>query len=186
MVSRLCSILAVNGARRALAISCATALVVAAAGCGTSKKNSRVAVPGAAVATSAGTPNAHDLFVRYAACLRAHGIPDAKALPGPASGVGWVNGTRAVVSAADRACRDILKPQEQPRTAASDARFRDGMFAFARCLRKQGIDVGDPILKRVAGGFDVSFPDPQPQESPRWNAAAAVCNRLNPLLKPPE
>jgi hypothetical protein len=169
------------------------ALVAAfAAGCGSSHSSS---TPGGAISTSQDRTTAQDRFTAYAACLRTHGIPNVQVLPGPQSGIritapqGETPPSRSLIDAADRACHKILKPQEHETDAAEEARFRDGMLAFARCLRRHGIDVADPTIRRVAGGFDVSFPPlpggQQLQSSPRWAAASAACNHLNPLLQSP-
>jgi hypothetical protein len=141
-----------------------------------------------------------DQWAKYVACMKDHGVENIAAMPGPKGGVRVgmsPNASRAeqaafqaLMSRGDRACRHLLHAQEHQVNAAEEARFRDGMFAFAKCVRSHGVDLPDPKIVRVAGGFDVTFP-PKPgatpaQMSPNWQSAQAACQRLNPLLRSPK
>jgi hypothetical protein len=143
--------------------------------------------------------NAQDRWVQYAACLRDHGVDGVEAVAGAQGGVriGSPNSTaaeRAAIEAkvkiADRSCGRILHPQQSTVSAAEEARFRDGMAAFARCMRDHGVEMPDPKIVRVSGGFDVSFPAAAggvpPELTKAWRAAQPACQRLNPLLAPPK
>jgi hypothetical protein len=89
------------------------------------------------------------------------------------------------VHAANASCHHFLAAiQKSSSSAQTEAQFRDRALAFARCLRSHGVDVGDPVVTKVVGGFDVSWP-PSPGVGvggPRWQRAASACRSLNPIM----
>ena len=90
----------------------------------------------------------------------------------------------AKIRATNATCHRYLAPIQKSSTSPQDeARFRDQALAFARCMRRHGVNVGDPIVHKVAGGFDLSFP-PTPGVTVggrRWQAASTACRAFNPI-----
>jgi hypothetical protein len=116
------------------ALLAVAALAVAAVltGCGGSG-GQHTAVP---TSTSAG-----DQVIRFAQCMRQHGInvPD----PAPGSGRITINpqgSTDAQIQAAQEACRKYRPETSNPRDGADS----DRMVRLARCLRRHGVNVADP------------------------------------------
>jgi hypothetical protein len=133
--------------------------------------------------------------------MEQHGAGKVTVLPSPRFGVRIQfnlprNPTRAQqaaaearIHAANAACRRFLRPVQKDTTSSQDeAKFRDGMLAFARCMRRHGVNVPDPIIKRIAGGFDVSWGRTPGviQGGARWRQAQRACRSLNPLEQPPK
>ncbi len=153
--------------------------------------------PPGQIVTKPTSANAHDAWVKFAACMsRGVGIkvevmppprygirifvPALPQQPTPAEAAAFRTKTRV----ANAACHHFLQPVQQSSTSSRDeAKFRDAMLKFAVCVRQHGIKVGDPIITKVAGGFDASWPDtPGVRISgPRWQAAQKACRSLNPL-----
>lgn len=190
--------------RRAILLVVLGLLAAAAAGCGHGSSHSADA-SGVAKDTPVGArpsgSDVQDQWVKYVACMKSHGVATIEAVPGAKGGVrigGPPAGSskaeqeafQARINLADRACKHLLHAQQSNVSAAEEARFRDGMYAFAKCVRRHGIDLPDPKIVRVAGGFDVSFPTKAgavpAQLSPGWRTAEAACQSLNPLLQPPK
>lgn len=137
---------------------------------------------------------ARDGALKFAQCMREHGVdmPDPKVdadgrvavtlKGGPRSG-----GAEADLDAAQKACGKHMEDVAgDPPDAATQAKQQDAMLAFARCMRKHGVDMPDPefsssggrmtskIRRRegAAAGSDAS-PD-----SPRFKAAEEACRPL--------
>jgi hypothetical protein len=91
----------------------------------------------------------------------------------------------ANVRAANARCHRYLTPiQKSSNSSQDEARFRDQALALARCLRRHGVDVGDPIIRKVAGGFDLSWPPTSGVAvgGRRWHAALDACRAVNPIV----
>jgi hypothetical protein len=119
---------------KTLTLLAVAALAVAAvlAGCGGSV-GQHTAVP---TSTSAG-----DQVVKFAQCMRQHGInvPD----PAPGSDRITINpqgSTDAQIQAAQEACRKFRPEASNPQ----DPGETDRMVRLARCLRRHGVNVADP------------------------------------------
>jgi hypothetical protein len=137
---------------------------------------------------------------RFAACMSTHTGVHVVVMPPPHYGVriflpARANRTPATPAeqaafetrtrAANATCHHFLQAIQKTSTSSQDeAKFRDQALAFARCMRRHGVNVGDPIIKKVVGGFDLSWP-PAPGVSlggPRWETAAKACRSLNPIM----
>jgi hypothetical protein len=117
---------------RTLSLIAATSLTAAAlalAGCGSGSK-------------PAATQNPNDQMVKFAQCMRQHGInvPDPKNGHLEVSGSGGA-GTKAKVDAAIQACQKYA-PKEMSGPASS--KDRDHALKMAECLRKHGVNAADP------------------------------------------
>lgn len=136
---------------------------------------------------------AFDGAVKFARCMRDNGVdmPDPQRASGSSSsgavrigGPGFRPGDPKTRKA-EEACRehlrfggarDELSPEDQ-------AKARDAFLAYARCMRKEGIDLPDPkpgqpgLMLRAGGPID--------PESPRFRAADEVCRPALAQLRPP-
>ena len=98
------------------------------------------------VASSAGSKKltARDKAVKFAECIRAHGVSD---FPDPDASNGFEYGvsvTPAVWSTAVDACKDLQPPGSL--SAERDPEQEKEALAFARCVREHGVrDFPDPI-----------------------------------------
>lgn len=88
---------------------------------------------------------------------------------------------RAQSIAAMRKCGHYLASlQAHLFTPEAQARFEDLMLEAARCMRRHGISVGDPIIGRSAtGGYSIRWPHSPgvATSGPRWNRAWSACGR---------
>jgi hypothetical protein len=106
----------------------------------------------------------------YARCMRSHGVsgfPDPKIVTRPGSQAVTFRVNHAEVAApafktASKACQSILPAPSNPSPAQQQAR-KNGLLAFARCMREKGIAgfpdpsvQGDLGLQRIAAaGIDI-------------------------------
>ncbi len=184
------------------AATLAAGLLVAALAAGCGGKSAPPSSPTAAVIATSASEDASTAWIKFAACMTAQGAGKVTALPGAKGGVSIDPGlprnpTRAQqqaanarVHSADLACHHLIRPFTQSSSGNSgrdEAKFRDGMLAYTRCLRRRGVVIGDPVIKRISGGFDVAFAPiagQTPASSKTWQDAHAACLKLNPLSKP--
>ncbi len=139
-----------RGRRAAVAGFLSVALAVLAVGCGSS---------GPTTTSSAATQNATDPGVTaafaYARCMRSHGVsdfPDPKVISGPSSrGIVFhlkqSDAASPSLKGASQACQSILPAPTNASPAEQRAR-KNGLLAFARCMRAKGIaGFPDPDLQ---------------------------------------
>jgi hypothetical protein len=112
-----------------IAAASLSAAALALAGCG-------------AGSTPAATQNSDDQMVKYAQCMRQHGIdvPDPKNGHLEVRGSGGP-GTEAKLDAATQACEKYA-PSDM--SGGASAKDRDHALKMAECLRKHGVNAADP------------------------------------------
>jgi hypothetical protein len=106
---------------------------------------------------AASSLNPHDQEVKFAQCMRQHGVnmPDPK--PGGGLTISARQGEKTKVDAAMKACQ---KYSPKGNLNPNDPRVRDHMLKVAQCLRQHGVNVPDPqpgeggIKVRAEGGND--------------------------------
>jgi hypothetical protein len=132
------------------------------------------------------TPRAatvHDARRAFVTCVKRHGVRRARFRRGRVE----IAGTERRVRSATRVCAFLLPPADSNITPAEAARFRRRMLAFTRCMRAHGVDLPNPTLRRLPGGFEVSYQkrrgEAKPEHDPMWNTGLAACRDLNPLLR---
>jgi hypothetical protein len=128
--------------------------------------------------------------LKYAKCMREHGIdmPDPQRV-----GSGGIKqtmkgkpGSRAKMDAANKDCQKYMQiGGGRAPSAAEQAKAKDAMLAYAKCMRGQGVDMPDPKFSSSGGGvtFQMGGPGnkggstggPNP-ESPTFKAADKVCH----------
>jgi hypothetical protein len=141
-----------------------------------------------------GTSNddkAFDGAVRYARCMRQHGVqmsdPERggnggillkSGGPGRGPGKGAEDPDSPVFRSADRACGKFrVEPDggHQP-SPQEQAERNDALIGYARCMRGKGINFPDPVIR----GNSVSQklgPDANPN-SPKFKAADRACHSI--------
>jgi hypothetical protein len=173
-----------RGLKRYRAIGLAAGVAapaLASSGCAGSFSTSGVAYVGTATPTApAGTAagsgqgaGASERLLRYAQCIRAHGVSN---LPDPSSG-GTLAISKSIVTSpkyasASQACKS-LAPAGTAR--AADSELQKQLLAFARCMREHGVaNFADP---NGSGAF--ALPS-SVKNSPRYDAAQRACRSLEP------
>jgi hypothetical protein len=174
------------------------ALATVAAACGAAAVAAGSATANPPIVTAPTGADVHRAWQGYVACMNDQPGLRVTLMPPPRYGVmiAPTGGAASLRTAAARAafearahaanavCRRFLAPiQKGSRSAQTEAAFRDRALAFARCMRRHGVSIGDPMIKKVVGGFDVSWP-PSPGVAVggrRWQRAATACRSLNPI-----
>ena len=109
-------------------------VVLVAAGCGSQ----------APAATSTTTATAQDKAVKFAECIRAHGVRD---FPDPDAKNDFQDGvsvTPAVWKRATTACKDLQPPGTL--SSKRTAKEQSSAIRFAQCVRQNGVrDFPDPV-----------------------------------------
>jgi hypothetical protein len=161
------------------------ALALAVGACGGGDKDDGVAsLGGSDKATSTTSPgnSGKDLkqqMLAYARCLRQHGVdmPDPKvdanghmAMQLPA-GVGPDD---PKFTAAEQACKQYA-PSGEPEQV--DPQAQQQMLAYARCMRRHGINIADP---KPGEGISVDGSKGVNPEDPRFKAADQACQQYAP------
>jgi hypothetical protein len=144
---------------RLIAAALPLAFALTLTGCGSSSSPS-----------SKATVNAQDQMLKFAQCLRQHGInvpdpkPGAVGLQVGANGQGFGSDK---LGAAVAACKQYDPAQD---TNPNDPKQRDYLLKTAQCLRKHGIHVADP---QPGHGLDIqdSF------DADRLKAANEACRK---------
>ncbi len=110
----------------------AAVLISGLAGCG----------GGSSKAASSSSPNANDKAVKFAQCMRQHGVPMADPTDGQIR-VQFTGGPdgQAKADAAQQACKQYAPQQNLGNQSAAD---RDKQLKLAQCLRQKGFNVPDP------------------------------------------
>jgi hypothetical protein len=140
---------------------------------------------GASSPAAAATPDA----MKYAQCMRAHGVPD---FPDPVNGGFQINNTTPgsdldpsspKFTAADTACK-AFSPEHRAASGTVDPQLQAEALKYAACMRSHGapsypdpVFVGGSIRETVRAGSGL---DPA---SPQFIAAQTACQSLQPFAR---
>jgi hypothetical protein len=118
---------------------------------------------------SGGGASQEEAGLEFAECVRAHGVSIED--PKPGQSITLPNNDPKTKKAA-AACNGKLGGGQEL-SASEDEALKEGALAFARCMRSEGIDMGDPTFPGP-GKFllDVKGLD---TESPAFEAAQEAC-----------
>jgi hypothetical protein len=124
--------------------------------------------------SSAGTGSGNALALKFADCMRSHGVPN---FPDPGSPVGGqgsgINTQAPAFLSAGRNC-DKLTNNPQPKGSPASESQRRAALANAECIRKHGVpNFPDPTFLS-SGGTSVDLTGLNPQ-SPAFRHAQAAC-----------
>jgi predicted small secreted protein len=135
----------------------------------------------AGAGTGGGQAASEDASLEFAECLRAHGVEVEDPKPGKSVDVGDQNDPKTRKALA--ACNGKLGDSGQEVSAEGDEEINEGALAFARCMRGEGIDMGDPeILGPGKFHLDIAGLD---TNSPAFVAAAEACQERLPEINVP-
>lgn len=162
--------------RNACVVLAGAAVVLAIGACGSSAKSQP---PAHSAGVAAG--------IRYAACIRANGVPN---FPDPSGGgvqiPNDVNPSSPAFQTAQRACKSLMPGGSGPPPATGEQ--KEAMFNLARCMRAHGVSgFPDPVSSPPANpaGMAVAFgrpgaflviPDTLKPDSPTFQQAAKTCH----------
>jgi hypothetical protein len=159
-----------TGPARLFLVVCALALVLVAAGCGSSSNEGVATLDEAAspTTTSPDTSTTADssadpqqAALDWAACMRKNGVDvadpqvgsDGRVQIGPGAGGQARNLDSEASQAARRKCGSPIGNGGGPQLSAADREeLQASMLEFAACMRKNGVDMPDPQLGSGGGG----------------------------------
>jgi hypothetical protein len=123
--------------------------------------------------------------LKFAKCMRDHGVdvPDPKKDGnGPIkimakAGAKSAGKDNAKMQAAQKACQKYLKAGGgRAPSAAEQARVKDAMLAYTRCMRSRGVKIADPQFTSDGGILNkAGGPGQTNPRSPTFRAADKVC-----------
>jgi hypothetical protein len=133
--------------------------------------------------------------LKFARCMRSHGVnvPDPKPGAGDGPGLVRIGGpgkdgiSPQVFRRADAACRKYLQAAAPKLSPAQQAELRDQALKFARCMRQHGVDIPDPetsgggfrITQRSSAGAGARTKSFTP-DSPAFKDAQEACKAFEP------
>jgi hypothetical protein len=153
--------------------SAALALVILASGCGGS---GNAATGGGSGNSSAA--NRDDAQLKFARCLREHGVDVEEPKPGRTGAIGIRGkpGDEKKLDKAQKACQKLVPGGFKEPSQEEQEKMRDQALKFARCMRAHGIDVPDPSTS----GRGVIMKVPRQSDKRKVEAAQKACEKLLP------
>ena len=170
--------------RSPLLLLAAVGAALALGACGSSDDN------GGASGGKSRSEKAFEGALKYAKCMRDHGIdaPDPQRVGSGGIKMSMKGGptNKAKMDAANEDCQKYMQiGGGRAPSAAEQAKAKDAMLAYAKCMRDNGVDMPDPKFSNSGGGatFQLGGPDskggstggPNP-DSPTFKAADKVCH----------
>jgi hypothetical protein len=170
--------------RSPLLLIAAVGAALALGACGSSDDN------GGASSGKSGSDKAFEGALKFAKCMREHGIdmPDPQRVGsgGIKQTMSGKPGSKAKMDAAQKDCQKYMQiGGGRAPSAAEQAKAKDAMLAYAKCMRDNGVNMPDPKFSNSGGGvtFQLGGPDskggstggPNP-DSPTFKAADKVCH----------
>jgi hypothetical protein len=133
--------------------------------------------------------------LKFAKCMREHGVdvPDPKKGANGGIKITADAGTKsagadnAKMQAAQKACQKYLKAGGGRRpSAAEQAKAKDAMLAYTRCMRSRGVKIADPKFTSDGGILNkVGGPGQTNPRSPTFKAADEACHKYLGELEGP-
>jgi len=126
------------------------------------------------------TPDPQKAMLAFTQCMRDHGVdlPD----PGTQSGPVKITVDPATMDAAENACKSLRKGADlKGPSAAEQAKMRDQLVKFSRCMRAHGVNLPDPTFNgngamvRMSPGDTTLDPN-----SAEFQAAQKACEKNLP------
>jgi hypothetical protein len=136
-----------------------------------------------------------DGALKYAKCMREHGVDMPDPVRDANGGIRITARSRAGATAAGKEDPKMKAAQDAcgkfmeagggaPRDPAAEARMQDALFAYAKCMRGKGIDMPDPqvsggkVLMKVGGPGEKGTAGAGPEDSPKFKPADKACHPL--------
>jgi hypothetical protein len=128
--------------------------------------------------------------LKYSKCLRDHGIdaPDPQRVGSGGIKMSMKGGpvNKAKMDAANKDCQKYMKVGGGTApSAAEQAKAKDAMLAYAKCMRAQGVNMPDPKFSSDGGGTTFQFGGPGAKggstsgpnpDAPAFKAADKTCH----------
>jgi hypothetical protein len=171
--------------RSPLLLIAAVGAALALGACGSSDDNG-----GSGASAKSQQDKAFDGALKFAKCMRDHGIdvpdPQRTGTGGIKQTINGRPGSKAKMDAAQKDCQKYMQiGGGRAPSAAEQAKAKDAMLAYAKCMRDNGVNMPDPKFSNSGGGmtFQLGGPDskggstggPNP-DSPTFKAADKVCH----------
>jgi hypothetical protein len=169
--------------RSPLLLLAAVGAALALGACGSSDDNG-----GSGSSAKSQGDKAFEGALKYAKCMREHGIdmPDPQRVGsgGIKQTMNGKPGSRAKMDAANKDCQKYMQiGGGRAPSAAEQAKAKDAMLAYAKCMRDQGVNMPDPKFSSSGGGTTFQFGGPGKggnagpnPDSPTFKAADKVCH----------
>jgi hypothetical protein len=129
------------------------------------------------------TSSAYAKALKYAQCIRAHGIPN---FPDPNSKGQFIvqngssnptsNVSKAVANAALKACKSLAPPSIAQGPSGSQGHVTSNQLKFTQCMRRHG----EPDFPDPAANGSLTLPKGMNAESPQFQKAEKACQSLMP------
>ena len=117
-----------------------------------------------------------DRQVKFNTCLREHGLNITESKPGEQKSMTLDGGDGEKLKAAMDACRSLAPNGGKP--AELSQADKDAALGFARCMRKNGVEMPDPVFD---GNFAQAMPAAKPgPEADRFAKANTICSKEFP------
>jgi len=135
--------------------------------------------------SATGQSTAYQKALKYAQCIRAHGIPN---FPDPNSKGQFIvqngssnptsNVSKAVAGTALKACRSLAPPSiaQGPSGPRGGGSVTPNQLKFAQCMRSHG----EPKFPDPASNGSITLPKGMNPESPQFQTAEKACQSLMP------
>jgi hypothetical protein len=135
---------------------------------------------GGSTGTSSQQDKAFEGALKFAKCMRDHGIdvpdPQRTAGGGIKQTINGKPGSRAAMQAAQKDCQKYMKAGGgKAPSAAEQAKAKEAMLAYTRCMRQQGVKIRDPEFSNGGIINKVGGPGQTNPDSPTFKAADKVC-----------
>jgi hypothetical protein len=137
---------------------------------------------GSASTAASTTAKQEEQAVRFARCLREHGI-NVSTTDGPTGAIKVTGTNPQAMEAAQNACKRYRPTAKEPNASPAERAARlEAALRFARCMRSHGVNIPDPTtsgrginIKAQGGPGNAGGPNPA---SPTFQAAQNACQGL--------
>jgi hypothetical protein len=160
---------------RTAALAVVPLLLLALTACGSDATDTGVASANNARTTPSPTKtlDVEDAMLKFAQCMRQHGVNIPDPVKGKPSRIGIDGGPGSTGDKAVKACQKYMQGGGNASRAA-DPKIFDQLVKFAQCMREHGIDMPDP---KPGQGIQMLAPKGSKAKA---DAATKACQKLLP------
>ncbi|WP_214412586.1 hypothetical protein [Sphaerisporangium fuscum] len=162
-------------------ILAAVPLLLALGACGAPAGNDGVASAGggtakpAASASGPGSTDRKEAGIKFAQCMREHGVDMKDPGSDGAIRIQGGKGDQQKIADAQQACKHFMDAVVGDKAGKPDPKMQDQMLKFAQCMREHGIPMKDPAAD---GRVEINIPAGTPKE--KVDAANEACKEFAP------
>jgi hypothetical protein len=127
--------------------------------------------------TTTGSKDPQEAALEFTQCMREHGVDMDD--PGPSGGLQLQvgPGDEAKVQKAQEACGHLLENARPQLSEEQQNAMRDGLLAYAKCMREHGIDMPDPVFGEDGRVTQQTGRGVNPDD-PKFQKAAEACDPI--------